>query len=614
MINNKNLLDIDINLLSEKLRLELQDLSYEIKNKIIINKKLNLNIPNSKFSKYIKSKKINELENKLLSNICINDKSYYELSTEIIIDGYICRMIPIGTNIYKCFKGFLTENQINNYSKNNLDKPSWMTNKYSCYYYARNNWLSIVSFKVIKPIYLIDYFNLTNLTKIFKLIKSLPENIFKNFDRNKFLYIIKYTTGFNISLKDQILFFHKYYDWEKIYVYTDDYNETTPYNYCFSPNIGLSPIYAICETYNKDIFLFKKILKKYINIDGLIRRVISSNLDLGGKYNLEELLIKNKSILNNMIFDYNDKLNWINWKIKKLSNYNYQGLHIKSIISNAQTNNKYFKLIKYYLENNFENINLNKKKYIMLYNINNFINLNFDISYIENMDNILNLIKLYHKKLQIIVFFKYYFKDDKSHNYFIKFVKKYNFKLINKNENILILSKQEYDSIKIDISLNDDDINYIINKNNINLYKNEYTKIIYNKIKINIIILDTNYGLIAFIYILIKDINIIFKENIDLLIFNNIKYDIQICILNKILKYKPYIIIGNFNFTLKNKIIKYLKNNNYFLQSLENIKLTSYNPTNYCFIKNKYKSDNIILKCNYSDHLPMFQSIKCKKI
>ena len=70
------------------------------------------------------------------------------------------------------------------------------------------------------------------------------------------------------------------------------------------------------------------------------------------------------------------------------------------------------------------------------------------------------------------------------------------------------------------------------------------------------------------------------------------------------------------NFILDDLETKFLNKNNYYQQNNDNNKSTPYNRVDHCFIKNiMYDTNNNIqtnklLKCNYSDHLPMFQILK----
>ena len=184
---------------------ELNKLPKNIKNNIIINKDT-LKLPKTEFYKIVKSSEIQRLEDLLVHNDCINETSLYDIGIKKKKYDFNVIKIKKGTNIYKTFQGFPLEKDIISYSKKNLVKPSWFGNKYLCYAIARNDWGSIVSLKLVRSIYLIDYFDAHNLDLIFKLLKNIDKPYF---NVEKTITTIKIATGYQKTLSEQILFLYK---------------------------------------------------------------------------------------------------------------------------------------------------------------------------------------------------------------------------------------------------------------------------------------------------------------------------------------------------------------------------------------------------------------------
>jgi hypothetical protein len=635
MIEDKKLSEIDINLISKNIVYEINKLPKIITDNIIINKKIDkINIDN-KFFKYVKSEKLEKIDFFIRNNYISNE--LYDNSVECIKDGFICRKISIGRTIYKTFTGFLLEDDIINYSNNNLDKPSWFGNKYICYTYAKIAFGSIIAFKIIKEIYLIDFFNIKNIKKIIEIIKVINPIDFENYNvsKNKFLKHIQIITGYNISLSEHIKSLYYESKWNEIYIYTNDYYNKDSY---YEKNIikikGLNPISNLKNIYTYDIVLFKLILNNY-DIDGIIRRVIKSKFDDNGNYKYEEMVLKNSSILEKIKYDKKNQMTWTNWKIDKFKNY--EGLDLRySLLKNTNNN---FSLHKFYLKNNLKYIKLNSNnKYILSYNVHSFVNLNKKITIFDNINNICNMILYYKNNISIICLQEAYFENEKVFNFFYDKLKKY-YPYINycqngslnfnkefkkyKNGLICLLSKHKQQAYiqcdKQDLSNtnNKEIIDLSLNINELKKIKNDLKKIdeYYNhnifKTHRECIITSIENKKIAFIHLEIgirnvfpinkkKEINIIINK-----IINKINSYIRICMLKKIISYEPDIIIGDFNFQLKDDETLFLQKYNYNHQKINSKKSSPYNRIDHCFVKNEILKKNILLKCNYSDHLPM---------
>ena len=598
---------------------ELKQLDKNIQDIIILNKEIDGPI-NNDFYKYIDNKVIYDLEMNM-RNKCINEKSIYEDSEKLIINGYNCIKIKQNYNIYKSFNGFITYNQFNKYLNSNITKPSWFASKYVTYIRSRFTWGGIVSYKLKEDIILIDYFDNNNLEKIYNEILKIKDNRIKNFLKTE----LKYLTGYNISLKDQILHYYNKYKWDKIWLYDKVlYPNKFSHFYCNEDKIDdLNPVMKVKGTYLFDILLFDYVINKLNFIDGVIKKQIFSSLELCGLYNNEELLLKHHSQKNKIIYDNNNDLTWTNWKIKDLTNY--KGIEISlpnsHFLYNTISNNYNFNLI-HFINNNYQSYNNlnndfiikinNKLDYILSYNVHSFIHINKHQDYDKNFNDILNLLTI---------------------NYNIKYLSLYEVSFKSKYYKQLFynhLNKNNFNTIISCVNGSVDDKTFIIfaSKNNIKNYKIINMNEIYDKIKIdekilylkekisnikrNNLVIELNNGIkicCLHLSIGIRYINLNYdKELEDLIIDTNYKFRLNE--LKSLINYKPNIIIGDFNFTIFDKENKYLIDNNYINYNKDNNNTTPFNRVDHCYFKyndNIYKND--IIKCNYSDHLPILQPL-----
>ena len=89
--------------------------------------------------------------------------------------------------------------------------------------------------------------------------------------------------------------------------------------------------------------------------------------------------------------------------------------------------------------------------------------------------------------------------------------------------------------------------------------------------------------------------------------FNSI---LRINQLKSILTQQPDIIMGYCNFERKSEEHLFLEKQGYSLLNSDNVNSTPYNRVDNVYSKVKnIKSNNFLIKCNYSDHLPLFQEL-----
>jgi len=610
--------------MENKLKKELPE---HIFNKIIFNKHT-YGLPSSSFSSNIKNNDEMLKLDEIFNNGCVKQISLYELSIPKIVDGWKVRVIKKGTNIYKSFQSFLTENDIIKYNEKNLDNPSWFGNKYLVYAITKTDWNSIISFKLIKDLVLIDYFDEYNLNKLIKLINN--KNIIK---------ILKIASGFKTSLSNQIKYLHEIYKWQNLWVYTKPVYPNNTYLYCDSRRKqGFNPIAAIKQIHSNDIQLFYLVLSKFPKIDGIIREQIQSSIDESGIFYHEELLIKGMSQIEKIKFDYNDPLCWVNWDIKGLkipeTGFNISYMVNKFANNSMPSPNYNFKLIKFVLNNNYDNssqIKFNKTdKIIFSYNLHNFINLDINIKYKKNMDKILEMIEDFNNNIELLCFQELIFNNNLDKLYFENklenlgyidsmYVKNGDNTQKNTFINLPLIgcfTKYKTISTKFKYIIDESEFkNYILNNNNVinSPFLDSYNKYIsiINQRQINenreqILIKTKSFGLLCIVHlpICIREI-----ENIEIKkIIKNVNSNYRILVLTKILSNNPDVVIGDFNFTLDDIETEFMLSKGYMLTNgINNKQLsTPHNRVDLCFTKKKL-GKNYLIKTNYSDHLPMIQ-------
>ena len=581
-----------------------KDIPKKYLNRIIFIEKNIFPIKQNNFVKLIGGhEEVKKLDNLIMSNKCLLETSLYKLSEPDKLNGFNIRKIKKGTNIYKSFPGFITENMINEYIKSDYE-ISFLSNKYLCYYISKINYHCLVSFKLKEDLILLDYFDIHNLKIIYNL---LP---------NKLKYTFKNTFGFNVSLAEQIIYLLN--KWDNVWItphILKEKNTLSSIGFCNSTKSKINPISKF--RYYLDLYIFKNILAKH-NIDGTIGTQVKSILEPTGVWLNEEIILK-LSTFKKLKFDYDDSLCWVNWKLNfKIPK---DGFALKTLdktafkmyLNNELPNNFNFNLIKFYLNNNFNFKKINGK-YIITFNVHNFTNLNFNISRKNNLKHFLNFIRLYKNNINIGVFQEVQFYDDNEKNEIKRLIKILNFNIYitdgNSYNNIMIISKKKLNINIIDIILNDTEINNLYNSidDKFDIEK----KVLRDKKKC--IIINSEYGNIACVHLHIGFRKILSK-NID-----NINSKLRIITLKKILKYNPDIIIGDFNFSKYNIINKnlinqeyqYLLDSNYINNNKFDINTTPYNTVDYIWIKknnNLINKNNFIVKTNISDHLPVFQEL-----
>jgi len=438
---------------------QLNNLNKKTKNKIIFNPIIEYNNTSNILNNISYPPQLISLEKKFQS-ICINDTPLYNKLETIYKNNLKYKLLKKGTYIYKAYPGFLGLNQ----EKIFLDKapnnrPIWLANKYIPYSFVRNQYVGMCAYIVKKDIYLFDYFNNINIEFLLKVIKD--KNLIKH---------IKLQTSYNLPLKNSIEQFNKFYNYDKLWIYTKSQYFPGSWHYCKTNTNPYfkSPIGAYKGVKTTDTKLFNYIMNNNIlHFQGLIRNQIKSILDMNGIFYHEEIIIPAKEFkLKNIVRDIKNPLDWTNWKIKDLKISPIQGLlinksfNVKGLVQKNRSPNKNFVLFKFYINNVFNFKNIKPGNYFLSYNVHNFDNLNNDINYNNNIKNIIKLLYLYDNRIKWFTFQEVFFINNKIKLLFLNILKKLKYKTIKlvlngslKNKvYLLFASKEKYKTKSINLN------------------------------------------------------------------------------------------------------------------------------------------------------------------
>lgn len=311
---------------------DLKNLPKHIRDVVVVDKKINVVPLDKGLLNYTnKNGELKKIVRELDGKCIIDGKSLYSMTDYKYVDGFHCRVLKKGTNIYKVFPGFSTEGKIKKYLSQNVDYLSFFGNKYFPYKLALDNYGSVVSFKCNRNIILIDWWNSHNLNKIISLMKAVGYG--------NYIQTFKIQNGYKITVEDQIKAIYDKYvkikKWDSIYYYSKPVlNGEFPYQYCDYRNITNFNPMLFKGTFYVDKVILSNIIRKYKRIDGVLRDIIPSKLEMGGLFLHEELIIKNRTILDSLKIDYDDKLHWENWGIKNKLNIPNDGIILNYDIIN----------------------------------------------------------------------------------------------------------------------------------------------------------------------------------------------------------------------------------------------------------------------------------------
>ena len=468
---------------------------------------------------------------------------------------------------------------------------------------------------------MIDFFNINNIKKLIELSYFYIKN---EKIRNEFIYYIKITSGYDMTFEEQVKEVIKKKKNHELNVYDENISSKSIFP-IFCDHISINNLNPLDFPYNsnKEFTMglssdfINEIILKYIinnikNIDGLHKLSINSNF-YDGSVCIEEIILKGKTFIKNLIFDDKDPLCWVNYNLKNpktLEKLNYDNIFLKM---SWHDENENFSLFDFYKNNNTEFISLENDNYIFSYNVHMFSNLSSRINKLSNINNIIELIKYYKNNIKMI-FLQEVELYNEDNTYFINKMKEIDFIFTCKSLNG---SRTSY--IYIFIKKNITNINYKIINTNI---KSDTLSLIekYIKKELNIKLWGKNKLMfpreqvllnIKSVKICICHLNIGFsydsKYKNEHKTYKKINCIIRTEQLKEILKESPHYIIGDFNFTIDDDEHLFLLKNNYILLNKNNDKSTPYNRVDHIYTSFKNENnDNFLLKTNYSDHLPLF--------
>jgi hypothetical protein len=537
-----------------------------MRNKIILNPIVNAQPTNELFIKDTGSLPVFLDIEKEMSNGCIKGQSFWDSLEKTVIDGFNVAIIKKGMNIYKMFAGFVTWNHIEQHCRDNMGNPSWFSNKYTCYNLASIAWGSVVSFKVKKDIVLIDSFDEDNHKKLI--------HIMKNAGMEDVADIYNMRMGYMYTHEQRIKeFMNSYSSYRSFWYYDKPVYSDRGHHFCNSRRPkNINPSHTYKGSHSTDVNIFRRILSKYKNIDGIIRPDSFSPIDDNGHILEEEYLIKCKSILDKTSFDYDDPISWTNWKLPFVlpkEGCNLRGIVIKimSVSSELHKNNR-FRQVKYYINNTSTDVPVNFNKQIMFYDINKFVPITTPyITVLSDYDN-------------------------------IKYVKRF---IDEFGPNHISTEKNSSQLIAIgnpDIALS------IINIEATNISNNNMT---IQREAIRAVINERSY-----IFTTLTPSGICLKiekrDNV-----NKQDSSMRITQLHKIIQHTPDYIIGNMQFTCTSPEHEYMTKNGYTLTHNCDANSTPDGRTDLCFVKNSLPASttdsNFLVRINYSPHTPMLQKI-----
>lgn len=575
--------------------LEIDKLPEEIKQKIIFDKKIYGLNRKSEFINYIENNdKLLKLE-KTISIGCIDKKSIYDKCHKITINGYNCVKLSKKYKLYKIYSGFITEAYHNMLIENNIYSNYIFYSKYQAYSLARLMFGGILSFKLNDDLILLDYFDSNNLEKIINKLKIVKHHDYIIND-------IQNSTGYNVSKNDQIIYYNNRFKPTNIFLYNKIIYPK--YNIIHKNIINdekLSPFklfpFDTPYLYIHEKLIFENILNDIPEINGLIKKQMSSYISLSGVYDEEQIYIKSSFQKKYMKIDYDNNLTWNNWKIK-YNNKIYENIIILLYFQNKMhgefSNNKNFQILEFIIKNNKLNkyqikqhsLN-NKLLYLDMFNGYNTSYMSNTYSYIlKTISFIKKIIKL-SKNLDII-----YIINDKLNNKFntdllFNNLIKYKYKYIISFNNNKLVSKIDIKHEIIDITIID---KIIINKKQLSYFNYPYYDIKKKLLNINtkdqsLLIYYLNNKIIFINLLNYIDYSIKTLKKKTIKIINSIYDNIYKTKINMILKYKSDIIILVIyaKFNMKSSFIKLLYDNKY---ELCNKKKISYNNF-YIFCRNK---------------------------
>lgn len=591
---------------------ELDSLPDAIKKKILVNPEVRGLYPNPDFLPAIGASPELRALDEAISAGCVAEPSPYEQSKPGVVDGYAVRIFPRGWRIYKAFLGFLSEKQVRGFAEKNPDRPSWMGDKYLTYAIARTDWGSIVSFELKQDLVLLDYFHLANLEKLLAEIESLSAEFPRGRSARDVVRAIRIATGYGLTPAEHLKILAELYPgWRGLWFYTEPRLPLRTSLHCHHRRVeGLNPLGAVRDVHATDLSVFDVVLARHPGIDGLVRDSVLSQLDESGVFYHEEYLVKGSAQIAKLAFDYRDPVCWVNWNIRGFTPPK-EGLHLEYSVkkfasSDRISPNSNFALARFYVENAPHlppAADLPRPPLLFFYNVHSFASLNANVPEAATRRHIEQLIGRYASTVEIVS-----------------------------------LAEVSLTRTKISGLLADAGFGHAVVVDN-GARDHSSRLVVAAKTPLDLVaVVDTSVPAPAFTEGRVNPIDrkqVVFRTQSGMLgaavhleigrrlVVNNETVNeerrkgnaaIRIGQLETLLKHPLDFIAGDFNFTLEDPEVGFLADRGFVPTHTGDQNSTPYNRVDLFFVrrgllKGLGPASNILLKCNYSDHLPMVQSL-----
>jgi endonuclease/exonuclease/phosphatase family metal-dependent hydrolase len=573
-----------------------------------------------------RGKELAELE-QALEQGCIHDKSILSQCRKEAAEGFEVRVAPKGMRIYKALPGFITEDRVAEYLSRHGDTPSWFGNKYFCYVLAGNQWWGLISFRLEAELRLLDLFVPSNIARIIEIARERKDRFPAHWPAEKFIEILRATTGYQVTPAEQLSTIHKYNpSWSVLGLTPSPALPKYTHVYCNPPKVdGLNPTLSIKENFTNDKILMEYVLGGYPGIDGVIRDSIRSVVEEGGVLSNEEVVVKGAAQKSKMVFDYDDPLCWPNWKLSELT-IPADGFSLYSRIFSPDDRmppNSDFKLIRFYLDNPPELVGLPGHQHLLSFNVHAFRSLNGDISQEKTVADILALIKRYANKLTTLILQEVVWKEGVVHKgQLLGQLKSAGFPFIHIARNgaperrkpspnelfLVVASRGPAHGSVVDTTVRQVDADASPRRLTYDEWDPESTRIARPTMREQIVFQSNGLKVAAVHLEIGHRLKLEPEKN---LLIREINSNLRRHQLDKLLKREPDILIGDFNFTAEDAETSYLAERGYDRVGDSETKSTPYNRVDQVFVlrtKRERLGANTLMRCNYSDHLPMFQA------
>lgn len=543
-----------------------------------------------------------------ISNGCVGAPSLYEQSRPAVVDGYAVRVFPKGWHIYKAFLGFLSEEQIRRFARDNPGRPSWLGDQYLTYAIARTDWGSVVSFRLEADLVLLDYFNPANLERLFAEIESLSAEFSRSRPAAQVVRSIRLATGFGMSPAEHLQALYDLYPvWRELWVYTAPRVPRRTSLHCHNRRVeGLNPLGAVREVHATDLAIFDVVLARHPAIDGLVRDSVLSMFDEAGVFYHEEFLVKGSAQLAKLRFDAEDPVCWVNWPLRDFAPPP-GGIHLtygvkKFASSDRVSPNTQFALARFYANHAAPPppvASLPRAPLALFYNVHSFASLNADDP--PMLGRVEKLVARYAARVEVVALAEVEGRA-KTGDMLIRCGFPHVVVAVNGARDRSAMLVVAAKSPLTDVSIVDTAAGVP-----------EYTRGRINPVHREQIVFTTREGLRgAAVHLEIGRRLVVGDEdvNAERQVLNS---SLRITQLERLLKEKLDFIIGDFNFVLESAEANFLKERG-FVPTHGDEQSTPYNRVDHFFARRELveklsANSNALISCNYSDHLPMVQTL-----